>query len=494
MKKLVFLIFSIVFLFGLVTPISASASSVSIIIDGKEQTYDQPAIIDNGSTLVPMRGIFESLNASIGWDQETKTVTGEKGDISVQLTLGNKKALVNGQAVELHVPAKVLNGRTLVPLRFISESLGAKVGWDQETKTVTIKSGDAVVTPAPKKKLTTSELVKKVDEQVVTVETDITYGSGVIVGDGLILTNAHVLEGYTNGYVGFTNGAKVGITGIVEINKEKDLALIKLDTSMGINPVSFGSFEDVGKGDDAVAIGSPYGLKNTVSTGIISNVYNEDGFRLIQTSAQIEAGSSGGGLFNMYGELVGINTFAIDSSGDLNFAIAIDEALDWKKYFTMNHSNIPVKEKSERFTLWNGISFGMTMDEVKELETTPFHEEGNIIAFPFAEFYDYPVHIEYTFSTEGYLQEVGIYFIEGVTDLTKQQLTERYNDIYSQLREDIGFDPIDSLEGWTESGNYEEAIYDYWYGQYPWVFLVAGYNVDDKANQLNITISIEDSQ
>ncbi|GEL77649.1 stalk domain-containing protein [Tenuibacillus multivorans] len=491
MKKGILLVLSIVFIFSLFSPINASASSASVVIDGEEQNYDQPAIIEDGRTLVPMRGIFESLGATVAWDQETRTVTGEKGEVSVQLTIGNTKALVNGDVVELSVPAKVANGRTLVPLRFISESLGATVGWDNSTRTVTITSGNAEVIPAPKKELTTSELVKKVDEQVVTVETDITYGSGIVVGDGLILTNAHVVHGYTNGYVGFTNGAKVGITGIVEMDEDKDLALIKLDTSMGISPASFGSYEDVGKGDDVVAIGSPYGLENTVSTGIISNTYKEDDFKVIQTSAQIEAGSSGGGLFNMYGELIGINTFSLESSADLNFAIAIDEALDWKKYYTMNHSDIPIKEEADRFELWNNISFGMTKSEVKDLETRkPYHEEENKIIYPLTDFYDRSAQIEYTFSTEGYLQTVQIAFLE-VNDLNKQQLMNEYEKLYEQLSKEVGFEPTDSEDGWVKSGNYDEAIYDYWYG-YPWVILAAGHDVGDKGSQLNITISIEE--
>ena len=108
-----------------VTPIYSS----SVSLEGQ---------IVQGRFLVPMRGIFEALGATVHWDGDTRTVTGTKGDISVKLTIDSKITTVNNKKVELDVPATVIEGRTFVPARFISESLGANVEWDGEIRVATI--------------------------------------------------------------------------------------------------------------------------------------------------------------------------------------------------------------------------------------------------------------------------------------------------------------------------------------------------------------------
>lgn len=114
--------------------------SIKVILDQKKLNFDQPPVIHNGRTLVPLRAIFEAFGADVGWDQVTKTVTAIKDDIKIVLQIGNLEATVNDLPIKLDVPSKIVNGRTLVPVRFISESLGTIVAWDGETKTVTIRS------------------------------------------------------------------------------------------------------------------------------------------------------------------------------------------------------------------------------------------------------------------------------------------------------------------------------------------------------------------
>lgn len=100
-----------------------------VYIDHQRLYLDVAPVIDQGRTLVPMRKIFERLGAEIGWDEGTKTVTAVKGDLEIKLTAGKTTVLVNGKKVKLDVPAKVINGRTLVPMRFVGETLGAKVNY-----------------------------------------------------------------------------------------------------------------------------------------------------------------------------------------------------------------------------------------------------------------------------------------------------------------------------------------------------------------------------
>jgi exopolysaccharide biosynthesis protein len=111
---------------------------IRILFNGKNLLFDQPPIIQNGRTLVPLRTIFEEIGAKIVWDDETKTVTASKGGVMMQLQADNKTALLNGEPVSLDVPAKILNGRMLVPSRFVAESLGLEVDWNQKDYCVLI--------------------------------------------------------------------------------------------------------------------------------------------------------------------------------------------------------------------------------------------------------------------------------------------------------------------------------------------------------------------
>jgi len=112
---------------------------VKVKVNDRPIVFDVAPIIGEGRTLVPLRHIFEALGAEVKWDASTRTVTGIKG--SDRLTENDsKEALVNGETKELDVPATIVNGRTLVPVRSISESLGAEVSWDDNSKTVIIKT------------------------------------------------------------------------------------------------------------------------------------------------------------------------------------------------------------------------------------------------------------------------------------------------------------------------------------------------------------------
>lgn len=112
--------------------------SIKVIIDGELQQFEQSPYIVSGTTLVPMRAIFERLGATVEWNQAQRTVKAEKNNTTIQLTIGSTTAVKNGQNVKLDMPAQVKNNYTMVPLRFISESLGAKVHWNSKTSTITI--------------------------------------------------------------------------------------------------------------------------------------------------------------------------------------------------------------------------------------------------------------------------------------------------------------------------------------------------------------------
>ena len=110
--------------FLLVTGVNAQ-NDINVIVNDMEVSFDQTPVIESGKTLVPLRAIFEALGAEVDWQAETQTVTGIKEETQVSLQINNKIATVNGEQNELDVPAMLIGGRTLGPVRFISESMGA---------------------------------------------------------------------------------------------------------------------------------------------------------------------------------------------------------------------------------------------------------------------------------------------------------------------------------------------------------------------------------
>lgn len=113
---------------------------IRVIVNGDEVVFpDQKPAIVNDRTLVPLRAIFEALKAEVAWDDKTKTVTSKKGDISISLAINSDQLYQNGTPKTLDVPAQIMNGRTMVPVRAISEAFNCQVGWDQNTRTVTVE-------------------------------------------------------------------------------------------------------------------------------------------------------------------------------------------------------------------------------------------------------------------------------------------------------------------------------------------------------------------
>ncbi len=119
----------------------ARSDAVRIVVNGSQVQFDQPPIERSGRVFVPLRGVFEQLGASVVYDNGTINATGNGR--TIQLHIGSTQAVVNGQAQTLDVAPFLVGARTLVPLRFISEALGANVQYDNSTQVVSINSGQA---------------------------------------------------------------------------------------------------------------------------------------------------------------------------------------------------------------------------------------------------------------------------------------------------------------------------------------------------------------
>ena len=118
--------------------IPLASQGIRVQLDGKVLTFDQPPVNINGRVLVPFRAIFEAFGAEVTWEGTLREVTGILGDREVWLKIGDVNARVQGSPVVLDVPARIENGRTLVPVRFISEGLNAQVEWRQKEQMVVI--------------------------------------------------------------------------------------------------------------------------------------------------------------------------------------------------------------------------------------------------------------------------------------------------------------------------------------------------------------------
>ena len=373
---------------------------IDIYVNDEKITFDTSPVIRNDRMIVPLRAIFESLNAEVEWDDYTKTVTAYKGDNTIRIQIGNPTAILNDEVIELDTPAIIINSRTMVPLRFVSESLGADVTWDEKNWSVIIEYTETLPsdppfyipdyttspnptsnptptttptsTPTPTPTLTptpienpqppqiensqnkTVEEVAKNAWSSVMIKTyyvisqssvsDLGSGSGIIIGDGIIVTNSHVIS----------NSNRLGIiyhntqledeqrTSTVFLDDpERDIAFVK-SPDPAYAPVKLGDSDALKLGQSVVTIGSPSGLLNSVSTGIVSGFREINGYKYLQMTAAISPGNSGGGLFNMDGELVGITVAKIVDGENLNLAIPIN---DVKPYLTAE------REKEDVFNL-----------------------------------------------------------------------------------------------------------------------------------------------
>ncbi|HEV2523339.1 MAG TPA: trypsin-like peptidase domain-containing protein [Candidatus Acidoferrales bacterium] len=156
----------------------------------------------------------------------------------------------------------------------------------------------------------------------------IAQGSGFLISkDGVILTNYHVIAEGSSAVVKLPDGATYVVDGALASDKARDIALIKAH-GQDFRTLPLGDSDRVQVGEDVVAIGNPLSLESTVSNGILSGIraVEEEGGKYLQITAPISPGSSGGPLFNMAGEVIGITTMYLKGGENLNFAIPINDA------------------------------------------------------------------------------------------------------------------------------------------------------------------------
>lgn len=125
-------------LLSLPAPAAAGDGPPTVVVGGRPVTYDVPPVIVHNRVMVPLRFTFQALGAEVGWDPGRQAVTARRGDVTLELTIGQPELRRNGERIALEEAPYLDGGRTLIPLRAVAEGLGARVAWDAATRTVTI--------------------------------------------------------------------------------------------------------------------------------------------------------------------------------------------------------------------------------------------------------------------------------------------------------------------------------------------------------------------
>jgi len=218
---------------------------------------------------------------------------------------------------------------------------------------------------------TTTKIVEKVSGSVVIIEAfskdyGRSQGSGVLIDDGrTIVTNLHVVQHATKVTVEFPDGRTFRSKGYLAVNPDKDLITIRLPKKISkVVPVIIATLDGISVGQKVVAIGSPRGLTNTVSEGIVSAIRELDSAtKLIQTTAPVSPGSSGGGLFNEDAKLIGITSFLHIGGQNLNFAHPADDIIPLLKdvppipFYELQRSNLDTKTSPDVFVTKSGRKY-----------------------------------------------------------------------------------------------------------------------------------------
>lgn len=220
-----------------------------------------------------------------------------------------------------------------------------------------------------------SDIVERFGKAVVLIasvnreEGKIGQGSGFIVDSGgIILTNYHVIQGSYPAVVKLMNGDIYDDISIIDFNKRRDIAVIKIK-GWNLPTVNLGNSDKTEIGERIVVIGNPKGLENTVSDGLISGVRETGlGYKMNQISAPISEGSSGSPIFNLKGEVIGIATSSLIDGQNLNFSIPINYArgvisknvkMSLEEFSGMTQQPLKSKSNQDSFDVTNNIEFSI---------------------------------------------------------------------------------------------------------------------------------------
>lgn len=399
--KVLFLLFVLMFM---ATPVYAKTSKKpvvqpppppTIVVDGKILYCDVPPVRINNRILVPIKPIIEALNADFTWHGEEQRLICFRGVYSLDLKIGATTADIIGyQTANLDVPARIIQGRTFVPIRTVGEGLGCEVEWIAEKNVVKITS---------KKLSPVQDVADLLSPIVVLITTDKGAGTGFFwTSSGEIVTNAHVVEGANWIKVKTGDQKEYDATLLIE-DSYFDLARIKIEGDGFPCFQWYETTQEVNVGDTAIAIGNPFGLENTVSAGNISAKREFDDITVYQITTPLSPGNSGSPLFSEHGEVIAINTASITEGQNLNFAIPVDYVYEMvhrpapgsakeiaklsdkvkadlqKKFGSVTIGDTKIKCESVDFTIFSDLTkfFNVTLNKENYSKLCSVAEGGN---------------------------------------------------------------------------------------------------------------------
>lgn len=199
MKKVLCSIFSVfILLFLMSFPITSLAEeNINVYYEGELLVFDVEPQIINNFTMVPARTIFEAMGAKVKWDEETQTVTVKKKKKSISMTIGGQITNQDGEVINTETVPVVLNDRTLVPVKLISEFLGAQVEWNENTNTVYITEKEKIEDDSWKENFGTIDMTSmevsgsgvRADDKIVYITEGGDFEVSGKTEDGMILVN-----------------------------------------------------------------------------------------------------------------------------------------------------------------------------------------------------------------------------------------------------------------------------------------------------------------
>lgn len=162
-KKIVICLLSFILLFGF---IGIAQAAPIVAINGKQLNLDVPPVTYNGTTLVPMRAVFEALGASVFWDGSNNTVTVMKGETVIQLKINSNTGMVNGIKKPVAIPAMLIDGSTMIPIRFVAENMNCTVNWNGNINTIEIRTSNTNNTNNNKSEITPPKTTPQTENKV----------------------------------------------------------------------------------------------------------------------------------------------------------------------------------------------------------------------------------------------------------------------------------------------------------------------------------------
>lgn len=315
------------------TVVYAADNGIGVTVHGEDVDFgDTPPVLVDGRTLVPVREVFEALGFVVDWYGGTQTVTLTRDDYIIIISLGDADFTTNDVSHALDVPAQMIDGRTMLPIRLPLESVGYVVGWDSATSTVIVG-------------LETVETVLFSPAQIFAYNVDAVFvlytydmsgnpmgsGSGFFIDPtGIAVTCHHVMVGARYAVAVMEDGRVFAVNGFYSYDVNNDWAIIHVDGDGEVFPyLVIGDSDAVRVGDSVFAIGSPLGEQNTFAISYVSRIVPLFDFgiysveNMIQITAPIYPGSSGGALFNELGQVVGFTAARDSQRANVAFVVPI---------------------------------------------------------------------------------------------------------------------------------------------------------------------------